>query len=252
LQGRVIYFNIEKKIISKLNTFIYKPRYEKMPKTTQFLISPPIIPTQQGICIHNTAPIRDNRSTSIVSGRLLSEHVDKFAPNQGIVNTTYLVEQPELLQPPIETEKIEEMKVDQVKQMQPNPTLNIPQPMMPGTNPFLMFQQQNPQLMMGNMQMPMQPTFRQNSINASFSADNVIQPIQQHMHKPDNKSGLEDLSNFIHKLGPGLLNNPSLNSLLNNPALKHQLDLIKNNPNLLNQLLNQAQAEKDPRLKKKK
>jgi hypothetical protein len=49
LQKKVYSINTEKKINSKLNTFIYKPRYEKMPKTTPFLMTtPPVIPTQTG------------------------------------------------------------------------------------------------------------------------------------------------------------------------------------------------------------
>jgi hypothetical protein len=153
------------------------------------------------------------------------------------------------------------MKVDNIipKPIQPqipsNPTLNIHQPMMSGNNPFLMFQQQqNPQLMMGNnIQMPMQPPqYRPGNLNATLSADNVSLPIQQQPKSEVKKSGLEDLSNFINQLGPGLLNNPGLNSILSNPALKQQLELIKNNPNLLNKLMNQEQTEKDPRLKKKK
>jgi len=34
--------------------------------------------------------IRESKFVSIVSGRILSEHVDKFAPNQPIVNTNYV------------------------------------------------------------------------------------------------------------------------------------------------------------------
>lgn len=34
-------------------------------------------------------PIRDNRHQSVVSGRMLSEHVDDFAPGQPVVNPTY-------------------------------------------------------------------------------------------------------------------------------------------------------------------
>jgi hypothetical protein len=85
-----IVITLEKKINSKLNMFVYKPKYEKMPKTTPFVFPNPVLPNQTSKFVYNTiVPVRDNRAQSIVSGRLLSEHVDKFAPNQAIVNTTY-------------------------------------------------------------------------------------------------------------------------------------------------------------------
>jgi hypothetical protein len=71
----------KKKVNSKLNTFVYKPKYDKLPK--------PLF-AQAAASSATANSIRDtNRLNSMVSGRPLSMHVDKVDPRQGVVNLTY-------------------------------------------------------------------------------------------------------------------------------------------------------------------
>jgi len=79
----------KKKINSKFNTFIYKPKFDKMPKP----ILTSSVATSSSSTIYfnlNLVSIRDtNRYASVVSGRTLSVHMDKFNPTQTVVNPTY-------------------------------------------------------------------------------------------------------------------------------------------------------------------
>lgn len=66
----------KKKVNSKINTFVYKPRYDRIPKQ-QFVNAP-------------ASSLRDsNRGTSFVSGRPLSTHLNNFNPSQKTVNPVY-------------------------------------------------------------------------------------------------------------------------------------------------------------------
>lgn len=100
---------LEKKVNSKLNTFIYKPKYDKLPKQQLLMPTPN---SSNYLFKFLVISIRDNnRYASMVSGRPLSEHVDKFAPRTNVVNLTNpLTDESQQIELQLEESK---MKVDE-------------------------------------------------------------------------------------------------------------------------------------------
>lgn len=85
LHDDIIKEKVKRKISSKLNMFIYHPKYEKIQKNPV-----PVNFTPAMTYPTNTTTInRETRNSTIGGGRSLSSHVDKYVPNMNVVNTTY-------------------------------------------------------------------------------------------------------------------------------------------------------------------